>query len=97
MPVDALTWIKSSQSRRSLITDKVNNGNCLIKRLNLRGEIISGLEVTSAVRIAKELLIRHLAGTGNFRRIREVSDDIGAFILEGILREHAQQYRVGDN
>ena len=93
MPVDALTWIKSSQSRRSLITDKVNNGNCLIKRLNLRGEIISGLEVTSSVRIAKELLIRHLAGTGNFRRIREVADDIGAFILEGILREHAQQYR----
>ena len=93
MPVDALTWIKSSQSRRSLITDKVNNGNCLIKRLNLRGEIISGLEVTSTVRIAKELLIRHLSGTGNFRRIREVTDDIGAFILEGILREHAQQYR----
>lgn len=90
--MEAMNWMRSSQALKLLITDNVNNGNRLIKRLNRKGEAVSGLTVTTSVRIAKELLIHYLAAEGRMRRIREVTDDIGAFILEGILRAHPEQY-----
>lgn len=83
--MDALTWMRSSQTLKLLITDNVNNGNQLVKRLNREGRLVSGLTVTVPARIAKELLVRHFAESGKIRRVREMTDDIGAFILEGIL------------
>lgn len=90
--MDALTWMRSSQTLKLLITDNVNNGNQLVKRLNREGRLVSGLTVTAPARIAKELLVRHFAESGKIRRVREMTDDIGAFILEGILREHPDRY-----
>ena len=90
--MDALTWMRSSQTLKLLITDNVNNGNQLVKRLNREGRLVSGLTVTVPARIAKELLVRHFAESGKIRRVREMTDDIGAFILEGILREHPDRY-----
>lgn len=90
--MDALHWIETSGAEKLLITDNVNNGNRLVKRLNRRGNAISGLTVTTSTRIAKELLIHDLASNGEFRRIREVADDVGAFILEGVLRADPERY-----
>ena len=81
--MDALTWMKSSQEARLLITDNVSNGYRLIQRLKRKGTSVSGFTVTTSARIAKELLVRHLAATGTIRKVHEVTDDIGAFVERG--------------
>ena len=90
--MDALRWIETSGAAKLLITDNVNNGNRLVKRLNRKGRAVSSLTVSTSARIAKELLIHDFASAGDFRRIREVADDVGAFILEGILRADPERY-----
>ena len=90
--MDMQTWIESAGAEKLLITDNVNNGNSLVKRLNRKGVVVSGLNVTTSPRLAKELLISALASRGIIRRIRTVADDIGAFILEGILRDCPERY-----
>lgn len=90
--MDALQWIETSGAAKLLITDNVKNGNRLVKRLNRKRRTVSNLTVSTSARIAKELLIHDLASRGDFRRIREVADDVGAFILEGILRADFERY-----
>ena len=90
--MDALRWIETSGAAKLLITDNVNNGNRLVKRLNRKGRAVSSLTVSTSARIAKELVIHDFASAGDFRRIREVADDVGAFILEGILRADPERY-----
>ena len=90
--MDVMNWLQSSAAEKLLITDNVNNGNQLVKRLNRQGQSVRGLTVTTAARIAKEIMIRDLASKGECRRIREIADDIGAFILEGILRAYPEKY-----
>ena len=92
VPMEFRAWIESAGAEKLLITDNVNNGNSLIRRLNRQGVTVSGLTVTTLARLAKELIIRDLAAKGEIRQIRKASDDVGAFILEGILRENPKHY-----
>ena len=46
--MDALRWIETSGAAKLLITDNVNNGNRLVKRLNRKGRAVSSLTVSTS-------------------------------------------------
>ena len=87
-------WIKTRDCRLEnlLITDNVKNINAMIRRINEEGIAVSNLAVKTFVDIAKEIIFNNTAKSGIIKRIELISSDIGAFLIEDIIRSNSKRY-----
>ena len=87
-------WIKTCDFRLEnlLITDNVKNINAMIRRINEEGVAVSNLTVKTFVDIAKSIIFNNAAKNGIVKRIEMITSDIGAFLIEDIIRSNPKRY-----
>lgn len=87
-------WIKTKdrKSKKYIITDNIANVNILLDEMTHNGKVIENTEVVNIEVISKDIVTSILAIDGDINRFKMMSIDMGAFVLESIIKKNPQDY-----
>lgn len=82
-------WIENTKGRRLILTDRVKNGNRLLRKYNReKGKDIVGAKCLTLQQIASELLCAYLAVCGEEKNIEVVETSMCAYVMNELLHNH---------